>query len=81
MLRTTTGRRKEPHHNTKIGQVSAAAALVLALDVAGWLNIYDGDPELPIGRLSSAMRLGPLDPILFGIQGGMACAHFFCRTL
>jgi adenylate cyclase len=38
--------------------------------------IWSGDMELAISRLSRAMRLSPLDPMLFAMQGFMAHAHY-----
>ncbi|MGE3145193.1 MAG: winged helix-turn-helix domain-containing tetratricopeptide repeat protein [Pseudorhodoplanes sp.] len=58
-------------------------ALVLNPNLAaGWflgghLNVYAGDLEGGIGRLNRAIRLSPLDPLIFrGVNAGLAYAHF-----
>jgi TolB-like protein len=69
------------------GQLEAGAAMIdraLALDpnlaaawhLSGWVKIYLGDPEAALEQFAHAMRLSPLDPFLFGMQHGMAAAHF-----
>lgn len=44
---------------------------------SGWARIWLGEPEVAIEHLARAMRLSPLDPILFRMQGATASAHFF----
>jgi TolB-like protein/Tfp pilus assembly protein PilF len=44
---------------------------------SGWVRVWLGEPEVAIEHLARAMRLSPLDPILFRMQGAMASAHFF----
>ena len=44
---------------------------------SGWLRIWLGESELAIEHLARAMRLSPVDPILFRMQGATASAHFF----
>jgi tetratricopeptide (TPR) repeat protein len=69
------------------GQLDASAALIdraLELDpslaaawhLGGWVKIYQGEPELAIEHMARAMRLNPLDPLIFGMQSGTAAAHF-----
>jgi adenylate cyclase len=69
------------------GYLDDGAALIdraLALDpnlaaawhLSGWVNIYLGKPEIAIDHMARAMRLNPLDPFVFGMQNGIAAAHF-----
>jgi TolB-like protein len=69
------------------GHLEAGAALIdraLALNLnlaaawyhSGWVRIYLGEPETAIEHMARAMRLNPLDPLLFGMQNGTAAAHF-----
>ena len=44
---------------------------------SGWVRVWLGESELAIEHLARAMRLSPLDPILFRMQGATASAHFF----
>jgi TolB-like protein len=44
---------------------------------SGWINLWRGEPETALKDLANAMRLSPLDPFLFGMQCGIAFAHFF----
>ena len=44
---------------------------------SGWVKIWLGEPDVAIEHLARAMRLSPLDPILFRMQGATASAHFF----
>jgi TolB-like protein/tetratricopeptide (TPR) repeat protein len=44
---------------------------------SGWVKIWLGESEVAIEHLARAMRLSPLDPILFRMQGATASAHFF----
>jgi TolB-like protein len=48
-----------------------------AWNLRGWVSIYLGKPEAAIDPLAHAMRLSPLDRLLFVMHGGMAFAHFF----
>jgi tetratricopeptide (TPR) repeat protein len=70
-----------------VGDLDTGAALIeraLMLDpnlaagwhLSGWVNIYLGKPEIAIEHLARAMRLNPLDPLMFGLQNGTAAAHF-----
>jgi tetratricopeptide (TPR) repeat protein len=69
------------------GQLDAGIALIdraLALDpnlaaawhLSGWTRIYRGEAEVAIAHMAQAMRLNPLDPLIFGMQNGTALAHF-----
>jgi tetratricopeptide (TPR) repeat protein len=51
--------------------------LAVAWLTSGWLRTYLGEPETAIEHLARAMRLSPLDPLMFGMHTGMAFAHFF----
>ena len=70
-----------------VGDLETGAALIdraLMLDpnlaagwhLSGWVNIYLGKPEIAIEHMTRAMRLNPLDPLMFGMQNGTAAAHF-----
>jgi adenylate cyclase len=70
-----------------VGQLETGAALIdraLVLDpnlaagwhLNGWVNIYLGKSEIAIEHMARAMRLNPLDPLIFGMQNGTAAAHF-----
>ena len=43
----------------------------------GWVKIWLGEPEEAVVRLARAMRLSPLNPMMFAMQGAMAHAHFY----
>ena len=44
---------------------------------SGWVRVWLGESDVAIEHLARAMRLSPLDPILFRMQGATASAHFF----
>jgi len=44
---------------------------------SGWVRVWRGEPEVAIEHVARAMRLSPLDPILFRMQGATALSHFF----
>jgi tetratricopeptide (TPR) repeat protein len=44
---------------------------------SGWVRVWLGETEVAIEHLARAMRLSPLDPILFRMQGATASAHLF----
>jgi len=71
-----------------VGEINEGAALVdraialnpnlaLAWNFGGWAKIFQGEPDLAIERFARAMRLNPLDPLLFLMQLGMASGHLF----
>jgi TolB-like protein len=51
--------------------------LAMAWLTSGWTRSYLGDPELSVEHLKHAMRLSPLDPLMFGMYSGLAFAHLF----
>jgi len=70
-----------------VGEVEDGAALSdLALDLnpnlawlwlcAGWINIYMGDMEDAIARVSHAIRLSPRDPLLYASSSMIGFCHF-----
>jgi tetratricopeptide (TPR) repeat protein len=70
-----------------VGHLDAGVALIdraLTLDpnlaagwhLSGWVRIHLREPEAAIEHLAHAIRLNPLDPLLYGMQNGMAAAHF-----
>ena len=42
--------------------------LAIAWLTSGWLRAYLGEPDLSIKHLGHAMRLSPLDPLMFGMH-------------
>jgi tetratricopeptide (TPR) repeat protein len=50
--------------------------LSMAWLCSGWARICQGDPELAIQHLARAMRLSPIDPVLFAMHAATAFAHF-----
>jgi len=44
---------------------------------SGWVKVWLGEPDQAVERFARAMRLGPLDPLIFFMQLGTAYAHFF----
>jgi TolB-like protein len=52
-------------------------SLASAWFLGGFLRALHGEPDAAIEHLARAIRLSPLDPELFRMQGGMAMAHFF----
>jgi TolB-like protein/tetratricopeptide (TPR) repeat protein len=51
--------------------------LAAAWSYSGWVRVYLGEPELAIQHVGRAMRLSPLDPLIFSMQSAMAAAQFF----
>ena len=51
--------------------------LALGWHNSGWIKVWLGEPDRAIERFAQAMRLNPIDPSTFGMQEGMAHAHFF----
>jgi len=43
--------------------------------LSGWVKAWLGEPEVAIQQLTHAMRLSPLDPLTFVMQGAIAFAH------
>lgn len=50
--------------------------LAIAWQRSGWVRGYAGDSDAAIEALTKAMRLNPLDPLVFLTQSAMAFAHF-----
>jgi Flp pilus assembly protein TadD len=42
----------------------------------GWNNIYAGNPETALANFERAIRLSPLSSSMFGLDAGVARAHF-----
>lgn len=70
-----------------VGDLEAGASLIeRALDLnpygsmpliqCGFVRIWLGQPEIAIEHLQKAMRLSPVDTLMFMMQIGMAVAHF-----
>lgn len=51
--------------------------LAAAYYLSGWLRIYIGQPEQALERFAKAVRLSPLDPLIFRAHAGIAYGHFF----
>lgn len=51
--------------------------LAMAWNFGGWMKIFRGEPERAIERFARAIRLNPLDPLVFLPQLGTACGHLF----
>jgi tetratricopeptide (TPR) repeat protein len=51
--------------------------LAFGWGAAGWIRACLGEPEVAIERHARAMRLSPLDPNIFQMQAGTACALLF----
>ena len=50
--------------------------LAPAWSYSGWIRTYRGEMEPAIEHQVRAMRLSPLDALIFNMQGGAALAHF-----
>ena len=51
--------------------------LAAAWRFSGYVRIFLGQPDLAIEPLERALRLNPLDPLIFIVQNGIVLAHFF----
>lgn len=51
--------------------------LASAWFLGGFLRVWNGDPGSATEYFERAMRLSPLDPEMYRMQGGMAMAHLF----
>lgn len=51
--------------------------LAAAWYVSGWLRVYFGSTEEAIHQFGRAMRLSPVDSLIFRMYAGTAYAHFF----
>jgi TolB-like protein len=50
--------------------------LMAAWYASGWVKSFLGETDIAIEHLAHAMRLSPLDPLMFLMQGVTALAHF-----
>jgi tetratricopeptide (TPR) repeat protein len=50
--------------------------LAAAWNLSGWVRAYRGELDLAIEHHAYAMRLSPLDPVLYNMHVGTAFAHF-----
>jgi tetratricopeptide (TPR) repeat protein len=48
--------------------------LVMAWHSSGWVRVFLGEPEVAVKHLAHAMRLSPLDKLIFRAYGGTAYA-------
>jgi TolB-like protein len=51
--------------------------LAMAWHSSGWVKVFLGEPEAAVDHLQHAMRLSPLDRLIFRAYGGLAYAHLF----
>jgi len=51
--------------------------LAMAWHSNGWVKVFLGEPELAVKHFQHAMRLSPLDRLIFRAYGGLAYAHLF----
>jgi TolB-like protein/class 3 adenylate cyclase len=51
--------------------------LAAAWRFSGYVRVFLGEPDLAIEHLERAVRLSPLDPLIFIVQNGIVLAHFF----
>jgi TolB-like protein/class 3 adenylate cyclase/tetratricopeptide (TPR) repeat protein len=51
--------------------------LAAAWRFSGYVRVFLGEPDLAIDHLERAVRLSPLDPLIFIVQNGIVLAHFF----
>jgi TolB-like protein len=47
--------------------------------LSAWLRVWRGEPDLALDHAAHALRLSPLDPSMYGMQGAMAYAHFLAN--
>jgi tetratricopeptide (TPR) repeat protein len=50
--------------------------LMAAWYASGWVNAFLGETDVAIEHVARAMRLSPLDPLMFLMQGVTALAYF-----
>jgi TolB-like protein/tetratricopeptide (TPR) repeat protein len=55
--------------------------LAAAWQASGWARVHLGNPELAIAHFAQAMRLSPVDPLMWNMQFGTAAAHFFAGRI
>jgi len=44
--------------------------------LSAWVRVWRGEPDLALDHAARAMRLSPIDPSMFSIDGAVAYAHF-----
>ena len=70
-----------------LGDLDAGAALIdralaltpnfgMVLGHSGYVRVWLGEPEVAIDHLQRAMRLSPVDSLMFVMQAALAMAHF-----
>jgi TolB-like protein/Tfp pilus assembly protein PilF len=57
--------------------INLDANLLTARLWSGWVNLWLGNEEAAIEQFKIALRLSPLDPLIFNAQTGLAFAYFF----
>jgi TolB-like protein len=50
--------------------------LAVAWFLGGWVQVYNGEPELAIEYFARVERLSPFDPFIWAVHAGYANAHF-----
>ena len=50
--------------------------LAQAWNLGAWVRTFRGEPDLALDYGARGMRLSPIDPSMYGIQGAVAYAHF-----
>jgi tetratricopeptide (TPR) repeat protein len=50
--------------------------LVTAWFLGGWVRLINGETDAAIEHFAHAERLSPFDPFIWGVQAGIANAHF-----
>ncbi|WP_065756240.1 adenylate/guanylate cyclase domain-containing protein [Bradyrhizobium paxllaeri] len=56
--------------------INLDANLVTARYWSGWVNLWLGNDDAAIEQFKIALRLSPLDPLIFNAQTGLAFAYF-----
>ena len=70
-------------HDLEAGAAAIERALILnpnlgmAWNISGFIKVWLGEIELALQHLAQALRLSPLDPLLFNVYLTMAHGHFF----
>ena len=57
--------------------INLDANLLTARLWSGWVNLWLGNEDVAIEQFKIALRLSPLDPLIFNAQTGLAFAYFF----
>ena len=58
--------------------ISLNPNLATAWRFSGYTRVFLGEADTAIRHLEQAIRLSPLDPLIFIVYNGLALAHFFC---